>query len=227
MALKIRQKKQPKAPTHASYSGNTGKHWAEQYKEDNQQKVRKSFIAIVLVMIAIVVVLIASAITTVIMPSQDISQITAADTFAVSTYEQEQMSEDAQDFATGVLVYAYCSDDTTANEGKIAALSLMTPDTDSYAQIETLERIYPEVSPQNFVPIITTPTMKNPTTAYAADFVYEFDGAVADAGLVNESNPDGTIIDKGYHFKLSFSYAADPETGDGRWVISNVEINSK
>lgn len=229
MALKIRQKKQKKtAPAqHASYSGNTGRHWQEQYREDNQQSVRKSFIAIVAIMVVIVLILIFSAVGTFIVQSNDTSQITAADTFAITSYEQEQMKQDAETFADGILVFAYCSDETTALQGKTAALQKMATNSNSYSKIENLEEVGRVIAPENFIPVTTEPVLQDPTMAYAGSFTWEFDGVAADESVTSESNPNGTFADAGYHFKVVFSQATDENTGENAWVITNVDISAK
>lgn len=230
MPLKIRQKKEKKQPViaqHSSYTSKGGRHWQEQYREDNNQKVRKSFVALVAIMIAIVVILILSAVTTFVTQANNASQITAADTFAITSYEQEQMKEDARTFADGILVYAYCSDETTALEGKTAALQKLATNSSSYSKIEQLESVNPVIAPENFVPVTTDPVLKDPTMAYAGSFTWEFSGVAADSSVTSESNPDGTFADKGYSFSLTFSQATDESTGDSSWMISRVDIQPK
>lgn len=230
MALKIRQKKEKKQPTiaqHSSYTSKQGRHWQEQYREDNEQSVRKSFVAIVVIMIAIVVILILSAVTTFVVQSNNASQISAADTFAVTSYEQEQMKADAQTFADGILVFAYCSDENTALQGKMAALQKMATNSSSYSKIEQLDAVNPVISPENFIPVTTEPILKDPTMAYAGTFTWEFSGVAADASVTSESNPDGTFADRGYNFKLTFSQATNEDTGENSWVISKVDIQPK
>lgn len=230
MALKIRQKKEKKQPTiaqHSSYTSKSGKHWQEQYREDNNQQVRKSFVAIIVVMVAIVLILIAAWVGTFIVQSDNASQITAADTFAITSYEQEQMKEDAKTFADGVLVYAYCSDENTALEGKTAALQKMATNSDSYSKIEQLDTVNSIIAPENFAPVTTEPVLQDPTMAYAGTFTWEFSGVAADTSVTSEANPNGTFADSGYTFKVTFAQATDEATGDSAWVISKVDIQPK
>lgn len=231
MALKIRQKKQraseQSSSRHVSYSGRAGQHWMDQYREENNQSVRKSFVMVVIVMVIIIVLLILSAITTFTVLSDDTSQITAADTFAVTSYEQEQMSEDARRFAEGILVYAYCSDAETSEQGKVAALQKMAQNTTSYERIQALETVSPVIAPENFVPVTTDPVLQNPTMAYAGSFTYEFDGVAADSSVVDENNPNGTFADNGYHFTVTFNNTQDAQTGEQVWVITNVSVQAK
>ena len=227
MALKIRQKKASNSSQHPRYTTNTGRNWADQYREENQDGFRKSFIAIVVVMIAIVVILILAAVTSVIQPSETNQQISAADTFAVSSYEQEQMVNTAKQFADGILVYAYCSDDEVARQGKSAALQTIARNSSIYNNIEKLEQTNPVIAPDDFAPVTTDPKIQDPSRAYVGTFTYEFDGVAADMSKTNEANPHGTFADNGYHFVVTFSYATDSATGESAWIISDARIKAK
>lgn len=232
MPLKIRQKKQPKkkmtiAQEHSSYSGKMGTDWKDQYREDNQQKVKKSFIALIAVMAIIVLILIFSAVTTFITTDDSTQQITAADTFAVTSYEQQQMSEASETFAKGLLIFAYCSDEATAEQGKQAALSVMANNTESYTDVQDLEAVDPIIAPENFLPVVTEPVLQDPTIAYAGDFTWEFNGVAADGSVTSEENPNGTFADSGYHFKLTFSQAQDENSDETRWLIVDAEVQEK
>lgn len=229
MPLKIRQKKRSNSreSQHPKYyyGGNTGQHWAEKYREENMGNYRKSFIAIICVMIIIVGILIANAISSVITAtSESTTQISAADTFAISSYEQSEMADKAMQFAEGILVYAYCSDNKTAAQGKIAALQLIPENATTYAQVRELEQVDPSISPANIAPVTTDPQLQDPTRAYAGTFTYEFDGVVADTSVTSENNPDGTFIDGGYHFTITFSSVEDEATDEQVWAITNAII---
>lgn len=226
MALKIRQKKKaaPTATKHPRYTANTGTHWADKYREENGGSYRKSFIALIVVMVVIVAILIFAAVNAVIDITSEEQQVSATDTFAVSTYEQQQMADTALKFADGVLVYAYCSDAEAARQGKVAALQTIANNTATYQKIEQLEQVNPIIAPENFVPVTTTPQLQDATHAYAGSFVYEFDGVAADASVTSEQNPNGTFADVGYHFTITFDYVPDQATGESTWVITQANV---
>lgn len=226
MPLKIKQKKQA-ATQHPRYTANTGQHWADKYREENSGSFRKSFIAIIAIMVVIVIILVMAAITGIIQATNSEMQIDAADTFAVTSYEQEQMKVDAEEFAKGVLVYAYCSDESVAEEGKAAAKQLVASNSSLRDDIEALAQENPIVSADVIAPITTTPQLQTTTRAYAGNCTYEFSGVVADTSQTDDDNPYGTFIDNGYLFSVTFSPATDQASGETIWVISEVDISTK
>ena len=203
--------------------------WADNYREDpaNKSRFQRYFVAIIGVCILILALIIAAVVNTALTDGNAGQKITAADTFAVSQVEQQQMSDYSTKFAQGVLIYAYCNDQQTALEGKNQALSVMANNTDSYTQVESMSQVSPTIAIDNILPVTTTPTLQTTTQAYAGEFVYEFDGAAADGSVTSTTNPDGTFADNGYHFTLTFSYVDDTNTGDKIWVISNAVVTAK
>lgn len=228
MALKIRQKKQQEPQkVHPQYQPNTGTHWAEQYREDNKASFRKSFAAIIVLLVVLVIILIVAAITAVAPSHTDTSAITASQTYTVSQMELDQMKDDATTFAQGILIYAYCSDEDTAVEGKTAAMRTMANSTQSYTQIESLMPVSRLIAPENFAPVVTEITMQDTTTAYASSFTFEYDAVAADTSIVDENNPNGTFIDNGYHFTVTFNNAQADGDASSKWVISDCQIKAK
>lgn len=228
MPIKFRQKKkeQPQQQ-HPQYEPNTGTHWADQYREDNKSSFRRTFIAVIAILVVIMIILIVATINAVMPEESNVRNINAADTFAVSQVEQQQMEQASTTFAEGVLVYAYCADEQTALQGKTAAMQQMANNTDAYAKIEALEPVARIIDPENFSPVVTTPLMKGATRAYSGEFTYEFDAVAADTSVTSEANPNGTFADAGYHFEVVFSYYTnedDENTDNGKWVISQVTI---
>ena len=112
-------------------------------------------------------------------------------------------------------------------QGKTAALRQMATNTSSYSKIEQLPTVSSVIAPENFAPVVTDPVLQDPTTAYAGNFLWEFDAVAADTSVTSEANPNGTFADNGYHFKVTFSSATDENTGESAWVITNVEIQAK
>ena len=226
MALKFRQKKN-KRQDNASKYGSQPELWSDRYRQENQGDFRRSFVAIVVVMIIVIVILIMSAITVFTAETVDVTQITAADTFAVTSMEQQEMADKAQEFAQGILVYAYCDDIETATQGKRAALRNVASNTNVYEKVEALEQANPVISAENLVPVVTTPVMLDSTQVYAGDFAFEFSAVAADASVTSESSPNGTFVDNGYKIKVTFSNATNEATGEQSWIITGADITPK
>lgn len=228
MAIKIRQKKN-KSDEHPQYLIGKQRTWADEYREDpnNKSRFRRYFVAVIGIAVLILVILISAVINANIVHGENNQQITAADTFAVSQVEQQQMQDYATKFTRGILMYAYCSDQNNALQGKNEALSLMANNTDAYSQIEGMKQAWAVIAPENILPVTTEPTTKDSTQAYAGDFTYELDGVAADSSITDETHPNGTFADAGYHFAVTFSYVTDSETNDKVWVITNVQITAK
>lgn len=210
---------------HPDYLMGKEEHWADRDRERNKGSFRRNFVAIIVVMVIIAIVLIAAAVTAII-PAITETQITAADTFAVSQVEQRQMEEYATKFAQGILVYAYCSDDGVSNEGKEAALQTMASNGTAHDAIVNLSKVNPAIAPSNFVPVTTVPKLMTTSQAYAGAFTYELDAVAADSSDTSDS-ADGSFIDRGYHMTLTFDSVTDEATGEEVWVITNASIQPK
>lgn len=137
------------------------------------------------------------------------------------------MKDSCRNFAKGILVYAYCSDERTALDGKNLALSQMADNSSSYASIESIDKVNSVIAPGNFVAIINEPVLQNPTQAYARNFIYTFDAVAVDSSVTSDTNPNGTFADRGYTFTLTFNTATDNDSGNQAWMITNVIISPK
>lgn len=222
---KIRQRKQPQQQ-HPSYLAGQERDWTDDERERNGAKVRRNFIAILAIVVVLLVVLVVSVITGSLGTSEPVSQITAADTFSITQAEQGEMAEKAREFAEGLLIFAYCSDDEEALNGKNIALSYIPSNSSLYDKIVGLSDRNPVVDPGNLAPIVTEPQLQNPTKAYADTFSYEFSGTVADMSLT-DGDTQGVFIDKGWHFAVRFSHVVDEATGEYTWVITAADITQK
>ena len=210
------------------YMGGQQKTWQDEHREENADDVSKTFRRIIILCIILLLLVIGSFVAAALATtSQQEQVITASDTFAVSQREQSQMMESAQEFAKGMLIYAYCSNQDTALQGKNLALSKMATGTDAYTQVQEMDANDPLVAPENLVPVATEPVMDSGTQAYAGSYVYSLDGGVADSSVTDDDNPDGTFVDAGYHFELKFDLATDETTNEDVWVISDAIITSR
>ena len=195
--------------------------WIDDERAENQSTVTRRVIYIILVCVVILVILITSAVVTVNSTSEQDNTVTALDSFALTTVEQDQISEYAQIFATGMLIYQYCEGDDARMEGKNAALAVMATNTDAYQMIVDMDAGMEAIAYDDFIPVLTDPVMTDGTQSYAGTFTYELDGT---AGQYTEEYPDGVIVDTGFHFTLEFESTTDSNTGETIWVISSVEI---
>ena len=225
MPIRIKQQKKEKSNQnqHPDYMLGAERTWADDDRERTQSSFRKNFIAIIAVVVIIAIILIVAAVTAVLPAITSDTQISAADSFAISQAEQNDMANKSVQFAQGVLVYAYCSDQDTAFQGKNAALQVMGSGSDSYDQIFNMQQVYPVIEPQNFVPVTTEPILMTNTQAYAGQYVYELDAVAVDSS-VKDGGEDGTYADAGYHMTLTFSNVIDDDTNEPTWVIANAKI---
>lgn len=229
MALKIRRKKKHQATGYGRDPRSNPMHlagrerdWRDDERERTQASVNRRMVYIILVCVVILVVLIASTVAVVVSnPSNQDNTVSAQDTFALTSLEQQQITETAKEFATGMLVYQYCQGDDIRMQGKNTALSVMANNTASYSMIQNMDAGFDAIPYDDFIPVIEEPVMTSGTQSYAGTYTYEFD---AGAGQRTQENPDGEIVDKGFHFKLEFSQVQDQTTGDYTWVVSSVEI---
>ena len=227
MALFVRQKKNKNVRNaHPAYSTQPQK-LIEKDREENMPRVRRNLIAIVAVMILILIIIMAAIINAVYRPQDSDVLITAADTFAISQYEQEQMSEVAQDFGRYIAMWSYCSDESAALSAKNAALALTGTNSNAYSAIEQLEQAYPVIEAKDLAPVVTEPTASTPGVAVAQSMTFLLDCAAADLSVKTDETPNGTFADPGLSLTVEFTLADDEATEDTIWVISNVSIRSK
>lgn len=226
MAFKIRQRKKDNSKQHPDYLLGAERTWADNDRERTKNSFRRNFVAILAVMIVIAVLLIVATTSNVVSLFQE-PQITAADSFAVSQYEQQQMESSAKTFAQGVLVFAYCNDQDTAFAGKNAALNEMVQGTDAYDNVLNLAQTNPIVAPANLVPVVTDPKTTVKTQAYAGDYTYTFSGVVADSSVTSEGNESGTFVDNGYNISVTFTNVLDEATNQRKWVIVDCAMQAK
>lgn len=203
--------------------------WVEQQKANGgDASFRRSFGRVIALCI-LLVVLVAAAITTAIIGSTSAAgrnSIGAADTYAVSAQTQSEMRSTASNFITGMILYSYCSDEDTAEQGRQLALSTMASGTESYNLVSNLSAAGTgPLSPDDISVVVGGITMSSGTRAYAGTYVYEGRGGAADVSAKDEEHPDGTLIDRGYSFKLSFSQVYDENGENPAWKITRAQIN--
>ena len=219
--MKIRRKKKP-VNQHPEYLMGKQETWVDKEQAENGASVRRNFWYI-LIFSAIILVVLIVALTTAWFTSSTpaVNTISAADTFAVSTAEQNEMKEIANDFARGMIYLAYSSDEQGALNGKNLALSCMAQNTSSYRAVENISLPTGHVDSSVLVPVVTTPTLSEGTQSYAGNYTYTFS---ATGAQITDDNPDGELIDTGYDFELVFRTATDVDGNGTGWVISAATI---
>ena len=227
MAIRIRRKKQRNGRqdprNNPMYLAGREKTWRDDEREKNQTSVNRRMAYIIIVCVVILIILILSSITVFVSdPARQDNSVSAQDSFALTSVEQQQITDSAKTFATGMLIYQYCQGDDIRMEGKNLALSVMATNTDSYTMIQNLDAGFNAIPYDQFIPVVEDPVMTSGTQSYAGTFTYEFD---AGAGQRTDENPNGEIVDKGFHFKLEFSQTTDEATGDSVWVVSSATIS--
>lgn len=229
MPIRVRRKKRNDNKIDDRYLSGRERTWKDDYAERNDSKVRRSVIAIAVVVIVIIIILVASIVSmTVSSNGQQTQSIEAADTFAVSQVEQQQMSDSAKDFAEGFLFYTYCSDSDKSLDGKNHMLANMASNSDAYRTIQDLNQTAPIISSQSLYPVVSDPVLNNPTQAYAGSFTYTLDCAAMDVSDTDDDNPDGKFADRGWHMTLTFEQSKDTDSDDGdasSWMITSAQIN--
>lgn len=232
MAIKIKRKKKQQK-RNPQYLAGKQRTWVDQFRDENDKPFMKRFWGIIAVVVILLLIVIAFATTMILTSNQDdnTSSISASETYAVSTAEQNAMKKKAKEFATAMVLYAYCSDPQTNLEGKEAALSCLATGTDTYNKISDMTistNGNGKIDKDNFIPVVTTPDMQDGTQAYAYSYTYKLNATAADASETSKSNPNGTIADNGYTFELTFKKATNKNSGgDSEWVISSATIYKK
>lgn len=153
------------------------------------------------------------------------NQITAAETYAVSADTQNQMRSTTEDFIYGMLLLSYCSDEGVAQEGKDLALSTMAMGSQSYDLVSAMTPGEGTVSPDDLEVVIGGLSMSSGTRAYAGSYSWEGRGGVANKNETDDEHPDGTLVDKGYAFSVSFSQVTDENGDNPAWKISYARIS--
>ena len=224
--LKFRRKKKPQsdAMRHPTYRQRTGARGADDL-EAEKRGARRSFTHIIIVCVVVLVVLIVAA-TSAFLTSQQqpTGSISASDTYAVSSTEQSAMRSIAQRFATGMMLFSYSDDEDAAFEGKNAALACMATNTSSYSAVRDMTYGGGAMDGANLRITLSDVSMESGSQSYAGYYTYSLDAAPVDTSLVDDDNPDGTIVDAGYHFELQFGQATNSNTGENEWVIVSARI---
>ena len=220
--MKFRRKRQPKPSQHPRYNDRLRSD-AGAGMSDEGTAMRASIIRIAVVAAIVLVILIVAA-TTAFMTSQPQStaSIQAADTYAISSAQQQDIREKSDRFATGMLLFAYCSDEDVAMEGKNAALSCLAEGSESYADIAYGGGVLPADSLKI---LVTDASMQSGSQSYAGTYVYTLSAAAVDTSQADEDNPDGVLIDDGVEMRLTFSQATDGNTGETAYMIENAYIS--
>lgn len=225
MGIKIRL---PKRETgrQPQYMNAREETWVDAQKErGGKDRFRRTLIRVIALCVVLLVIIITAFVTSANSgQSAGNNQITAADTYAVSSQTQSEMKGTTEDFIYGMLLLSYCNDRDVAQEGKDRALATMAVGSQSYELIEAMEPGQGSVSPDDLEVVIGGLSMSSGTRAYAGSYTYEGRGGVADKSNTDEEHPDGILVDKGYSFTVSFSQVSDENGDNPAWKISYARI---
>ena len=223
--MKFRRKRQPKPSQHPRYNDRLRSD-AGAGMSDEGTAMRASIIRIVVVAAIVLVILIVAA-TTAFMTSQPQStaSIQAADTYAISSAQQQDIREKSDRFATGMLLFAYCSDEDVAMEGKNAALSCLAEGSESYDNIADIAYGGGVLPADSLKILVTDASMQSGSQSYAGTYVYTMSAAAVDTSRADDENPDGVLVDEGVEIRLTFSQATDGNTGETAYMIENAYIS--
>ena len=227
--MKFRRKKQTQQAKmrHPQYLAGRDRTWEDDERENGgMQQVRKSFLHIIIVCVIILVIIVITATTAIFTSSQQQRNgIEAADTYAVSSQQQDDMKEKAQAFVTSLMMFSYCSDEDTAMQCKNAALACMAEGTKAYDRVESMEYGGGELPADSLRIFTTSPSMSDGSQTYAGTYMYSLDGVAVDTSTTDESNPDGTFIDSGYSFDITFQTATNDNKGEQEYMISSISLS--
>lgn len=190
------------------------------------QRFRRTFYRVIGLCVVLLIIIITAFVTAANSNQTVVSnQITAADTYAISSETQSEMRSTTEDFIYGMLLLSYCSDETVAQEGKDRALATMAVGSQSYDLVSAMTPGMGTVDPEDLEVVIGGLSMSSGTRAYAGSYSYEGRGGVANKNITDEDHPDGTLVDKGYSFSVSFSQVPDENGDNPAWKISRAQIN--
>lgn len=227
--MKFRRKKRQKTLKHPRYNENHGTNTRLTSDIDDNEgssSVRKSILRIAIVSTVILIILVVTA-TTAFMTSQSQStaSIQAADTYAISSAQQQDIREKSDRFATGMMLFAYCSDEDVAMNGKNAAMSCLAEGSESYDNIADMPYEGGQLPADSIKVLVTDASMQSGSQSYAGTYVYTLSAAAVDTSLADEDNPDGVLVDDGVEMRLTFSQATNENTGEITYMIENVYIS--
>lgn len=229
MALKIRRRKKSEYRNqHPSYLMGKEANTVEDEREEKMPFIRRRFWFVIGICALILIILIVSIVASMTNIVSAGNEITASDTFAVSSMEQEQMASSAETFATGMMLFSYCTDDRVAENGKRAALATMATNTSSYSEISALSRESGSgvLGSDKIQIVVGEPIMNNGSRSFAGRYNYSIDALAVDKTTVSDTNRNGTAVDAGYHITLTFA-SIEGQNGDTLWVVSDCEISEK
>ena len=223
--MKFRRKRQPNAPQHPRYSERLSRGTNTELSDEGSS-MRRYIIRIAIVAAIVLIVLIVAA-TTAFMTSQPQStaSIHAADTYAISSAQQQDIREKSDRFATGMMLFAYCSDEDVAMDGKNAAMSCLAEGSESYDNIADIPYDGGQLPADSIKVLVTDASMQSGSQSYAGTYVYTLSAAAVDTSQADENNPDGVLVDDGVEMRLTFSQATNENTGEITYMIENVYIS--
>lgn len=210
--------------------------WIDDERDKNGKKVRRKFATIIGLSFVIMIILITAATTAYITTTQSgNASVSASDTYAVSTDEQNSMQETAKTFATALLASTYVGDQKTAAQMKNVALSCMAEGTTSYDNLSNMVIGNGSIAVDDLKISVTDPKLTNGSRSYAGKYTYTIHAQAIDKSLGKRnansggnanSGDEGMAVDPGYDLTLVFSKAFNANnSSESAWVISSATIS--
>lgn len=225
--MKIRLPRQRGNERQPEYLNSRDETWADiDKKRGGNTRFMRTFGRIIVLCIVLLIIIIMAIVSATTKGTTAVSnQISASETFAVSSETQSQMKSTTEDFIYGMLLLSYCSDKDVAQEGKDIALSTMAMGSQSYDLVSAMEPGEGSVSPDDLEVVIGGISMSSGTRAYAGAYSYEGRGGVANKNDTDDEHPDGILVDRGYAFNVSFTQVTDENGDNPMWRISYAKIS--
>lgn len=225
--MKIRLPRQRGNERQPEYLNARDETWLDQDKRrGGQARFRRAFGRIIVLCVILLIIIIMAIVSATTKGSTTVTnQQTAGETYAISTETQNQLRSTTEDFIYGMLLLSYCSDKNVAQEGKDMALSTMALGCQSYDLVSAMEPGEGKVKPDDLEVVIGGIGLEDGTRAYQGSYTYEGRGGVANKNKTDDDHPDGTLVDNGYSFKVSFSQVTDENGENPIWKISYAKIS--
>lgn len=226
--MKIRLPRQRSNENQPEYLNNSrDRTWVDDNRaRGGATRFRRTFARVIGLCVLLLIIIIMAIVSATTGGNTQVSnQITAAETYAISSDTQSQMRSTTENFIYGMLLLSYCSDADVAQEGKDMALAAMAQGSQSYELVSAMTPGEGTVDPDDLEVVIGGISMSSGTRAYAGSYSWDGRGGVANKNQTDDEHPDGTLVDRGYSFNVSFSQVTDENGENPAWRISYARIS--
>lgn len=196
--------------------------WADDERDKNAPMVRRRIVYLAVAALALIVLLVLVTV----LPSVSgmigsTNEVSASDTYAVSTADKEVMQTRAKAFVTGYLASQYLSDGEVAAESRELAMACVADSTELYESLSTLPVGNGSIAADRLKVVTDEPSITSGTKSYTGSFVYSVHAQVADV-----DGDDGSFVDNGYDFKLKFDIVSNEEGTASAWLITDMSMSN-